>query len=89
MLQLREDESVLCSANQARYHEKKLATIFFCFCFSGFFFVVCFCFCFCRDGVAEEEKWVSGISEGIRHASNKDDFYIGTLQSGSQLSLKA
>lgn len=57
MLQLRDNENVLCSANQAYYHERNLQPSF-------------------GGGGWGEGEWVLGISEGVRHASNKDGFYI-------------
>lgn len=57
MLQLRDNENVLCSANQAYYHERNLQPSF-------------------GGGVWGGGEWVLGISEGVRHANNKDGFYI-------------
>lgn len=54
MLQLRDHESVLCSAHQAYYHERNLQLSFFFFSWKG---------------VGKRER-VLGFGEGGRHASN-------------------
>lgn len=64
MLQLRDDECVLCSAHQACYHQRNLQPSFF---FSLFFL---------EQGGEEGEGVLGIISEGVQHASNKDGFYI-------------
>ena len=69
----------MCSANQAFYHERNLQPSFF----------VCLFFWFLEWG-GEERKRVWGISEGVRHASNKDGFYIVHFNQAEQCpSLKA
>lgn len=61
MLQIGDNEGVLCSANQTCYHEKNLQ--------SSFFVVVIW------GGVGKRE-WMLGLSEGCRHASDKNGFYF-------------
>lgn len=63
MLQLKDNGSVLCSANQAYYQLRNLQPSFF------FLF-------FLLEGGGEEGEQVLGISEGVGHARNKDGFYI-------------
>lgn len=76
ILLFRDNESVLCSANQACYHEGNLQPSFLFVCF--------------LEGVGEERERVLGISEGVRHASNKDGFYIVYYNQAKQYhSLKA
>lgn len=49
----------------------------------------CLFVCF-LEGVGEERERVLGISEGVRHASNKDGFYIVYYNQAKQYhSLKA
>lgn len=78
MFQLRDNESVCVLLIRLVTMKETCNHLFLFVCFSGFW----------RGG--EESKRVWGISEGVRHASNKDGFYIVHFNQAEQCrSLKA